>query len=92
MLDSEPLGTHLGSFARERSRRTLRRWFDTQDTREPLDPARADRIDWLRALPFVLLHLGCLGVIWVGVSAAALAIAGASYAVRMFALTGFYHR
>ncbi|MEO6171150.1 MAG: fatty acid desaturase [Lysobacter sp.] len=51
-----------------------------------------DRIDWLRAAPFVLMHLACVGVIWVGVSPVALMIAAALYAVRMFAITAFYHR
>lgn len=54
--------------------------------------ADQDRIDWLRAVPFIVLHLGCLAVIWVGVSPIALIVAAALYAVRMFALTGFYHR
>ena len=73
-------------------RRSLRQWFDTAEpTLGPDDPG-ADRIDWLRAAPFVALHLACLGVIWVGVSTTALAVAFALYALRMFALTGFYHR
>lgn len=71
--------------------RTLRRWFDTSATVE-IDESREDRIDWLRAAPFVALHLACIGVIWVGVSPVALIAAAALYAVRMFALTGFYHR
>lgn len=76
-----------------RSTRSIRRWFDTQ---APLptavdDPA-ADRIDWLRAAPFIGLHLACIAVLWVGVSPVALAVAAALYAVRMFAITGFYHR
>jgi stearoyl-CoA desaturase (delta-9 desaturase) len=71
-------------------RSSLRRWFDTADE-EPLD-ARADRIDWWRAIPFVGMHLACLGVIQVGVSRSALYVAVALYALRMFALTGFYHR
>ncbi|WP_372017430.1 acyl-CoA desaturase [Pseudoxanthomonas sp. 10H] len=50
------------------------------------------RIDWLRALPFVGLHAGCAGVIWVGVSPVALGVAIALYLVRMFAITAFYHR
>jgi len=52
----------------------------------------ADRVDWLRVLPFLGLHLACLGVIWVGASAFALWTAAALYALRMFAITGFYHR
>jgi len=71
---------------------TLLKWFDTQSDGKEGDPERADRIDWLRATPFVLLHLACLGVIWVGFSAVALEVAAGLYAVRMFALTGFYHR
>ena len=49
-------------------------------------------INWLRLLPFLGLHLACLGVIWVGVSPFALAFALGMYLVRMFAITAFYHR
>jgi stearoyl-CoA desaturase (delta-9 desaturase) len=66
------------------------RWFDTSAA--VADDSSPDRIDWLRVLPFVGLHLACLGVIWVGVSWVAVAMAGALYALRMFAITGFYHR
>lgn len=38
------------------------------------------------------MHLVCFAVLWVGVSPIALAMAFALYALRMFALTGFYHR
>lgn len=74
---------------------SIRRWVDTQAQDAPridLDRVDLDRIDWTRALPFALLHAGCLGVLWTGVSPVALALAGALYALRMFALTGFYHR
>ncbi|MCR6496263.1 acyl-CoA desaturase [Thermomonas sp. S9] len=67
----------------------LRQWFDSGAVAQGADP---DRIDWLRVLPFILLHLGCLGVIWVGVSPIAVAVAALLYVVRMFAITGFYHR
>src|SRR5699024_4035469 len=53
---------------------------------------RLDKVDWLRAAPFITMHVGCLGVIWTGVSPVALWVALALYVVRMFALTGFYHR
>jgi len=49
-------------------------------------------VDWLRVLPFVFLHLMCLTVIWVGWSWTAVAVAFVLYVVRMFAITGFYHR
>jgi stearoyl-CoA desaturase (delta-9 desaturase) len=65
-------------------------WFDTAVTAE--GHADACRIDWVRAIPFLAMHLACLGVFLVGVSPVALTVAIAMYAVRMFALTGFYHR
>ena len=49
-------------------------------------------LDWWRIAPFVALHLGCLGVLWVGVSPVAVAVAILSYLFRMFAITAFYHR
>ena len=69
-----------------------RRWFDTQALDSETGGADQDRIDWLRAAPFVAMHLACIAVLWVGVSPVALWAAAALYAVRMFALTGFYHR
>ncbi|MFC5435618.1 acyl-CoA desaturase [Rhodanobacter umsongensis] len=71
--------------------RTVRRWFDT-GVGVASDASSEDRIDWLRAAPFVAMHLACLGVLWVGLSPVALGVAAALYALRMFALTGFYHR
>jgi len=65
-------------------------WFDTSAA--AADDADLDRIDWLRVLPFIALHLACLAVFWVGFSWFALWTAVALYAVRMFAITGFYHR
>lgn len=69
----------------------LRHWFDTS-ARAPVDEARADRVDWLRVLPFIGLHLACLGVLWTGVGWFALSVCIGLYALRMFAITAFYHR
>ncbi|WP_174236124.1 acyl-CoA desaturase [Rhodanobacter sp. L36] len=69
----------------------MRRWFDTGVSVE-VDEDREDRVDWLRAAPFIAMHLACAAVFWVGASPVALIVAAALYAVRMFALTGFYHR
>ncbi len=67
------------------------RWFDTSSGKvEPGE--QSDRVDWLRVIPFITLHLACLGVIWVGTSWFAVFVALALYAIRMFAITGFYHR
>jgi stearoyl-CoA desaturase (Delta-9 desaturase) len=45
-----------------------------------------------RMIPFLLMHVACLAVFWVGVSWIAVTVAVALYFVRMFAITGFYHR
>ena len=51
-----------------------------------------DRIDWVRVAPFAAMHFGLPGSFWVGVSRLALEVAAGLYVLRMFALTGFYHR
>ena len=69
---------------------SIRCWIDN-DTRVA-EGAPQTGIDWTRVAPFVALHLSCLAVFAVGVSATAMAVAAALYALRMFAITGFYHR
>ncbi len=54
--------------------------------------AEADRVDWMRCIPFIILHAGCLGVLWAGWSPFAVGSAIALYFLRMFAVTGIYHR
>jgi stearoyl-CoA desaturase (delta-9 desaturase) len=54
--------------------------------------AMPERFELSRALPFLILHLGCLGVIWTGWSWTAVWVAVALYFIRMFAVTGLYHR
>src|ERR1041384_5640223 len=69
-------------------------WFDTAVSSFP-DPNAApgaQRVDWVRVLPFLGMHLACLGVLWVGWSWSAVIVAAALYVLRMFAVTGFYHR
>jgi stearoyl-CoA desaturase (delta-9 desaturase) len=63
-------------------------WADTKsiEEREPL------YIAWLRCVPFVAMHAACLSVLWVGWSGTAVAVAAVLYVIRMFAITGFYHR
>ncbi|NOT31989.1 MAG: acyl-CoA desaturase [Planctomycetes bacterium] len=68
------------------------RWLDSW-AQDPRDTERQPHdIDWLRISPFLALHAGCLLVPWVGWSWTAVAVALAFYAVRMFAITAFYHR
>ena len=68
------------------------RWFDNEGAVAVADGAPARGIDWTRLLPFVGLHLACFAVLWVGVSTTAVLIAVGLYVLRMFAITGFYHR
>jgi stearoyl-CoA desaturase (delta-9 desaturase) len=70
----------------------LRRWFDSAAGQEPAQAGPDRRIDWPRVVPFVLMHLGCLGALWVGASTFAVATACVLFALRMFAITAFYHR
>lgn len=69
-------------------------WFDA-DYHAAITDYNAhdiDRVNWVRCLPFVILHLGCLGIFLVGWSWPAILTAIGLYFVRMFAITGVYHR
>ena len=68
------------------------RWFKGDDAVASAVAEDDQQVDWVRMLPFAALHLSCLGVLWVGWSPIAVAVAVAAYWVRMFAITGFYHR
>jgi stearoyl-CoA desaturase (Delta-9 desaturase) len=73
---------------------SLRLMFDTHaaDPAAGLSKESAERFDIARVMPFLLIHLLCLGVIWVGWSWTAVGVAVGLYLFRMFAITGFYHR
>lgn len=49
-------------------------------------------INWWSTIPFAAVHVLALGVFWVGISPVAVAVCLALFWVRMFAITGFYHR
>jgi stearoyl-CoA desaturase (delta-9 desaturase) len=68
------------------------RWFDGEAGLDQLSQRDPDRVDWLRVVPFLLLHLACLLVIWVGWSPVAVGTAVGLYVIRMLAITGVYHR
>ena len=72
---------------------TVLRWFDSWAGLEQMrtDDAPAS-VDWMRAIPLIIVHLLCLGVFIVGWSWTAVGVAAAFYFVRMFAITGWYHR
>ena len=70
------------------------RWIDSEAGLAASEDTQKDKkqVDWLRVFPFILLHAGCLLVFWVGWSPVAVIIALVLYLIRMFAITGFYHR
>ena len=65
-------------------------WFDNSAV--PVVPGAKRRVDWLRVLPFIGMHLMCLGVFFVGWSWTAVGVAAGLWAIRMFSVTAFYHR
>lgn len=73
---------------------SLVRWFDSDYGNSDIAAiqAKPDKIEFLRVLPFIFLHAGCLGVLLTGWSWFAVGVAVLMYLVRMFAITGFYHR
>jgi stearoyl-CoA desaturase (Delta-9 desaturase) len=71
---------------------TLLRWFDSYTENDDGSKQEDSGVDWLRTIPFVGIHLAVLAVFWVGWSPVAVWAAVLLYALRMFAITGFYHR
>ena len=67
-------------------------WFCPPSEQEKLPEEDTNRIDWVRAIPFIGMHVACLGVFFVGWSWLAISIAVLLYALRVFTLTGWYHR
>ena len=61
------------------------------ETHDKPDPTQ-DRVEWLRCVPYILIHLGALLVFFTPFSLPCLVVVLISYASRMFAITAFYHR
>ena len=57
-----------------------------------LSPADKEDIVHPRVLPFIMVHLACLGIIWVDVQPIDWIICGALYVIRMFGITAGFHR
>src|SRR5260370_28906791 len=72
------------------------RLFNVRGTRAPACQAvpreSADRIEWVKSLPFFLLHAACLLVFWCGVSWAALAVCALLYTIRVGSISAGFHR
>ena len=71
---------------------SLWRWFDAEASADQAASIEVKKVDWFRIIPFVVMHLMCLAVVWVGWSWFAVLTAIGLYFIRMFAITGFYHR
>ena len=87
MSSPKKTGTTTGHFMT-----SVLRWFDSEANIESITTTDPKEVDWLRIGPRVFLHLMCLGVFWVGWSWTASIVALLLYIIRMFAITGFYHR
>lgn len=72
--------------------RAFTRWIDSYSGGNVVDRSGPDRIEWMRSMPFLLIHLTLLTPIWVGWSWAAVWTCVTLYFARMFFITGFYHR
>lgn len=57
---------------------------------QPLAGAR--RVEWIRSLPFMGVHVACLAALVTGVSWKAVGLCFALYVIRMFGITAGYHR
>lgn len=53
---------------------------------------KPDIMNLVKEVMFWLVHVACIGILWVGVSWVAVAVCVALYIIRMFAITGVYHR
>ena len=70
------------------------KFLDSDHASRPLEElgSQAHSVDLGRWLPFIFLHSVCLLVFLVGWSPESLILCFILYVVRMFAITGFYHR
>jgi len=83
-----------------RSLTTIINWFDsyaeTGDTaslnQHDTLSKTSSSLNWLRIIPFLILHLACFAVIWVGWSPVAVIVSIGFYMLRMVGITAFYHR
>ena len=74
---------------------TVINWFDSyavSDETQNNSVAAEKELNWVRIIPFVILHIACLSVIWVGWSPIAVIVALVFYFIRMVGITAFYHR
>ena len=66
------------------------RWVDSYAAND--EEMTSTRFNWVRVIPFIVLHLACFGVFVTGTSTTAVVVCLISYWLRLFAITAFYHR
>jgi stearoyl-CoA desaturase (delta-9 desaturase) len=90
LTDENSSGTHrsAGYLKSFRKRGVSNPHFD----QKPLPIVEHDDIMYPSAVPFVLVHLACIGAVWTGVTYQALAIGVALYWLRIFGIGAGYHR
>ena len=65
-------------------------WFDNKQARAFID--NDERLNFLRCVPFIGLHVLLFAGYWIGVNGTCLIFCLSSYFIRMFAITAFFHR
>lgn len=88
---SHGVGTDMTAPSATR-RSVLRRLIDCFDNDAKQVKRTGQGINWTIVWPFIGVHLACIALFWVGWSPIAVIVAMAMYGLRMFAITGFYHR
>lgn len=72
----------------------VRQWIDSWSRPiqvQTISP-ESKKIQWVRIIPFIILHVACLGIFYVGVSWFAVTFMLLFYLIRMFSITAFFHR
>jgi len=54
--------------------------------------AKDERIDWVQSIPFILMHVAPIGILWTGFGWREAALCVVLYFGRMFFITAGYHR
>jgi stearoyl-CoA desaturase (delta-9 desaturase) len=99
--DPATSATAIVSEAKERSsfgaadtsaRRPVTAPHSTERRTVAVAPNTTERIHWLGNIPYLALHLACFSAFFVGVTPIAAGVAALLFFLRMFAVTGFYHR
>ncbi|MBQ0727996.1 MAG: acyl-CoA desaturase [Thalassolituus oleivorans] len=70
--------------------KNVQRWIDSSIDND--EPMTSTEFNWVRTMPFIILHLACFGVLVTGVSTTAVVVCLALFWLRLFAITAFYHR